>query len=102
MSQNKEQKTTLQKEQNKMKTSNLPDTKIKTLIIRILSELRGRIGELSKNFNKEMGNINMEIENIKKNAQKRKNTITEMKDTLERIKSRLDEPEDQSSIWKTQ
>ena len=44
------------KEQNrttgKMESRNLTDTEFKTLVIRLLDELRGRVDELSKNFNK--------------------------------------------------
>ena len=50
---------------NKIQTSNLLDTEFKTLVIRMLSKLRGRVNELSHNFNKEIGNIKMEIYNIK-------------------------------------
>ena len=49
-----------------METSNLPDTEFKTLIIRMLSELRRRVEELSENINKEIINAKMELENIKK------------------------------------
>ena len=40
-----------------MEAGNLVYTEFKTLVISMLSELRGRIDELSENFNKEMGNI---------------------------------------------
>ena len=43
----KEQDKTSEKELNEMETSNLPDTEFKTLVIRIFSELRGRIDKLS-------------------------------------------------------
>ena len=56
----------LEKELNKMEASNLPDIEFKILVIRMLSELRGRVDELSDNFNKEIKNIKIEIENIKK------------------------------------
>ena len=49
-----------------METSNLPDTEFKTLIIRMLSELRRRVEELSENINKEIINAKMDLENIKK------------------------------------
>ena len=49
-----------------MERSNLPDTEFKTLIIRMLSELRRRVEELSENINKEIINAKMELENIKK------------------------------------
>ena len=33
-----------------METSNLPDIEFETLVIRMLNELRGRINQLSENF----------------------------------------------------
>ena len=69
-----------------METSNLPDGEFKTRFIRMLSELRGRLDELSENFNKEIGNIKMEIENRKKNESE-KTTITEIKNALKGINS---------------
>ena len=46
-----------------MQTSVLPDTEFKTLVIKMFSEIRGRIDELSENFNKER-------ETMKKGKQK--------------------------------
>ena len=40
------------------------------MVMRRLIELRGRIHELSENFNKETGKIKMDIENIKRTNQK--------------------------------
>ena len=40
-----------------METSNLSDTEFKTLVIRLLNELR-RFEELSENFDKDIGSIN--------------------------------------------
>ena len=57
MSQMKEQKNTLKKELNKMEASNLPDAEFKTLVIRMLIEIRGGIDHLSENFNKEIVSI---------------------------------------------
>ena len=37
-----------------METSNLPDAEFKTLVIRMLNELKGRADELCENFNKEI------------------------------------------------
>ena len=64
------------KEQNKTPTKKKPKTRwrqaiyqmqsSKTVVTRMLSELRRRIDELSASFNKELVNIKMEIENIKK------------------------------------
>ena len=53
----KEHIKTLEKELNKRKISNLPDAEFKTLVIRMLNELKGRLEELGENFNKEVENI---------------------------------------------
>ena len=45
-----------EKEFTKMETSNIPDAEFKTLVIRMIKELRGRIDELSEDFNKEIKN----------------------------------------------
>ena len=49
---------TYRKEQNrapgKMESSNLTDAEFKTLVIRMLSELRGGVDELTERFHKEM------------------------------------------------
>ena len=45
-----------------METSNLLVTEFKTLVMRMLNELRGTVEELSENFNKQIGNIKMELE----------------------------------------
>ena len=49
-----------------MKTSNLLDAEFKTLVIRMLNELRGRVDELRENFN----GIKKGHENMKKNQNK--------------------------------
>ena len=74
-----------------METSNLPEAEVefKTLVMRILNELRERVHELSKTFNKE-------IENIKGNQSEMKNTIFNMKRILEEINT-VDEVEDRNS-----
>ena len=41
-----------EKEFTKMETSNIPDAEFKTLVIMMLKKLRGRVDELSENFNK--------------------------------------------------
>ena len=38
----------------KMETSNIPDVEFKALFIRMVMELRGRVDEVSENFNKEI------------------------------------------------
>ena len=55
----KEQNKTSEKELDKMEMNNLPDAEFKTLVVRMFSELRERVGELSGNFNKEIENIKM-------------------------------------------
>ena len=45
------------KELNEMQVSNLPDTKLKTMVIRMLKERRRRIDKHSENLNKEIVNI---------------------------------------------
>ena len=62
----KEQNKTPEKQVNKMQSSHLPDGEFKTLVIRMLNELKGRVNEISGSFSKEIGNIKTEIENIKK------------------------------------
>lgn len=46
-----------EKELNEMEASNLPYAEFKTLLITTLSALRGRVDELSENFNKETVSI---------------------------------------------
>ena len=47
---------TPEKKISKIETCNIPDTKFKIPIIKILKELRGRVEELHEDSNKEMGN----------------------------------------------
>ena len=63
VSQMKELNKTPGKKSIQMETSNLSALKFKTVVIRMLNELRGRIDQFSQNFNKN-------IENIKKWIQK--------------------------------
>ena len=66
MAQMKEQNRTPEIKLNKMDTYNLPDARVqKTLAISMLSELGGRVGELSENVEKEIRNIKTKRENIK-------------------------------------
>ena len=48
----KKENKSLEKEVNKMETSNLSNAEFKTLVIRMLNELKGRVDELNENFNK--------------------------------------------------
>ena len=57
-----------------MESSNLTDAEFKTLVIKMLNELRSRVDELSENFNKEIENIKLEVEIGKGNQLKMKNT----------------------------
>ena len=52
MSHRKEENKAPEKELNKMEASNLPDAEFKTLVIKMINELRGRGVELRENFNK--------------------------------------------------
>ena len=88
MSPMKEQDKTPIKEPKEVETSSLPNGEFKTLIIRMLNELKERVDEFSENFNKEIGNRKLEIEIIKMNQSVMKNTVTEMKNTLEGINCR--------------
>lgn len=75
-----------QKELNKTETSNLPVTVFKTLLFRMLYDLR-------ETFNKETGTIKMVIGNTEKNESRMRNTTSKIK-TVEEINSRLDESDD--------
>ena len=88
MSLMKEKNKAPEKEFTKMKTRNLLYAKSKTLVIRMIKELRGRVDDLSKNFNKE---IKTEMENIIRSQSEMKNTISEMKSTLERITNGMEQ-----------
>ena len=98
MTQMKEQETSPEKELNKMEESNLPDTEFKWMVIRMLKELRGRIGKLSENLNKEIISIEGDIETIRSWSEI--NAISEMKNTWEVINSWLIEAENQISDFK--
>ena len=71
-----------------MEISNLPVAEFKTLVIRMLKELRGGTDGLSENYNKDIRSIKKEIENIKQSEMQ--NTVTEVKTTLRAINSRVD------------
>ena len=64
----------LMTEQNRdpdiMESSNLTDAEFKTLVIKMLNELRERVDKLSDNFNREIKNIKMKMEIIKGTSQK--------------------------------
>ena len=98
LAQVKEEFKTPEEERNKMETSNLPDAEFKTLVIRMLSELRGRVYKLNQNFNKEIVNIKTGIDRQKKKQPEKKNTLTEMKNTLLGINSAVDEAKDHRDL----
>lgn len=54
--QTKERDKISEKELNAMEISNLPDKEFKVLVIKMLTELRERMDELSENVNKEIEN----------------------------------------------
>lgn len=66
---------------------NLPDKKLKVMIVMMLTGLEVRVEEFSETFNKE-------IEDIKKNQSMLKNTIMEIKCMLEGINSKLKDLEE--------
>ena len=61
-----------QKKLNEMEAS---DAEFKTMVIRMLKELRGRIDELSKHLNKGIVSTKGDIETNKKNVSYMKNII---------------------------
>ena len=61
-----QQKSPEKKELNEMEANNLPDTEFKTMLIRMLKELRGRMDELSDNVNTEIVSLKKDIGIIKK------------------------------------
>ena len=75
-----------------METSNLLNAEFKTLIIRMLNKLRGKVEEFTENLNRDRTPKNKDRK-VKKN-QSEKNTVTEMNNIVEGITSRLDEAED--------
>ena len=91
MAQMKVKNKTLEKELNKMETSNLLDAEFKTLVTRTLKELRGKVDELRENF------IIMKkvMETIKNNQSEMKDILTEIKNNLQGINSGVDEAKNQ-------
>ena len=53
-----------------MEATKTPDSEIKTMVIRMLRDLRGRMDDLSENLNKEIVSIKKNIETIKKSEMK--------------------------------
>ena len=71
----------------------LPDTQFKTIVIRMIKELHGRINNINENLTKVIANIKKDIETIKKNQSEMKNRVSEMKNKFKGINSRLNEVE---------
>ena len=69
-----------------VESSNLINAEFKTLVIKMLNELR-------ENLNKEIKYIKTEMEIIKGNQSGRKNTLSEVKSISEEM-NRVDEAED--------
>ena len=82
MAQMKEQIKTPEKELNKMEISNLSDAKFKTLVIRVLKELKS---------------IKKDLKSIKKIQSETKGTLIEIKNNLQGNNSRVDEDENQNN-----
>ena len=80
-------------------SSNLTDAEFKTLVIKMLNELRRSVEELSKKFHKEVKNMKMEMEIIKGNQSEMKNTLSEMGSVLNGI-SIVSKEEDQMTYIK--
>ena len=49
-----------------MKATKIPDTEFKTVVIRLLKDLRGRMDDLRENLNKDILSIRKDIRTIKK------------------------------------
>lgn len=84
MSSKKGQEKNLETNLNEMKISDLPDKEFKTMVIKMLSEIR-TTHEQSENFNKEVENI---IKYQTKTIEM-KNLITELKNSVEGFNIRL-------------
>ena len=57
----KEQDQTPEKELSNMKKNNLPDAKVKTLVIMMLNERRGKVDEVIRTLTKKIENTKMKI-----------------------------------------
>ena len=78
-----EKQEKIPEELRKVGTNNLPETKLKVMIIKKLKELR-KMHEHRKMFNRE-------LEHIKKNQTDLRNTITKLKNTREGNSRRSDD-----------
>ena len=81
-SQLKKQEKTPEKINNEREINNLPEKELKTLVIKMLTELGKGVELNTDHFNKE-------LENTKKTQSKIVNPISEIKSPLETMNSRL-------------
>ena len=88
----KEQGKTSEKDLNEVEISDLPDKEFKIMVIKMLIELRRRMDEQSKNFNKGIESVRkyqIEVAELKSIVSELKNTIegfnSALHDTGERI-----------------
>ena len=85
-SQLKEQEKNPEKINNETEINNLPNKQFKTLVIKMLTELRKRIDVNSEHFNKE-------LENMIKIQSEMNTSVAEIKNTLEEMNGRLSDTE---------
>ena len=81
MSQMKVKDKSPEKGLNEMGATKIPDTQLKTVVVRMLKDLRERMDDLSENLKKGIVSIKKDIEIIKMDQSEMKNTIPETKNT---------------------
>ena len=91
----KKQEKSPEKELNEMEATKIPVAEFKTMVIRMLKDLRTRMDGLSEHLNNEIISVKNDIETIKQSEIK--NIVSEMKNTLEGINSGLDETDNLTS-----
>lgn len=87
--QTKAQNKSPETESNDMELCNLPQRKLKIIVIEMLTEVKRLIHEQSETFNKD-------IENILKRTKMLRNSIIELKISLEKFNSRLNQGEERT------
>ena len=80
----------LQDQINEDEIGNLPEKEFRVMIVKMIQNLRNRMGKIQETFNKD-------LEELKSNQTVMNNTITEIKNTVERINSRITEAEERMS-----
>ena len=91
--------TTLEKDLKEVETSDFPDKEFKVMVTKILTDLRRRMDEQSKNFTKEVENIRryqMEVAELKNTITKLKNILEETNNRPDEAEERISEPEDRA------